>query len=508
MLKDPLYRLSAQLLLAIVAAALLCRFTLGYGIGAIGAFGFFYALRGKAGVSLFIYLLIPFLTMVNPILLPRLPFFSMGTRITTLFVAVGLVLGGAKRKGNEQLPLVYLFYFLVIATISSFQGYFPLISYFKILNFTAFIVGIYIGTKNINQKPEDLFFVRAGFLAFGLLLVYGSLATLPFPSTAYFTSVREFVIDAGIEAADEILAEMEGSGLFTGITAHSQFLGPALACFAGWVACDMLFVERRMRVLHLALLLPIPIMIAMTRARIGILTFGTIVVFLGIYCLPRIRISDRLRRRIKTLLFAFVIVLIAILVVAEAKNGTVSRLLRKTHDMDEDRRSLLEALTNSRQGLIAACLHDFHQNPLWGTGFQVIEKHIELYQQGKVTLFSAPIEKGLLPLMVLGETGIIGFTFFSLFVFMFYHDVTVKRYAATSTLFSAFLVSNLAEANFFSPGGSGGVLWMFTVCGGFLIDMSLKAANAELPTDTVKGAAPLNPYRRSRIPLSSIIKQK
>ena len=507
MLKDPLYKLSAKLIVAIVAAALLCRYTLGYGIGVIGAVGFFYALRGKAGVSLFIYLLIPFLTMANPILMPRLPFFSMGARITTLFVAVGLVLGGSKRKGNEQLPLAYLFYYLVIATISSFQGYFPLISYFKILNFSAFIVGIYIGTKNINQKPEDLFFVRAGFLAFGLLLVYGSLATLPFPSIAYFTSVRELVIDAGIDAAEEALLEMEGTGLFTGITSHSQFLGPALACFSGWVACDMLFVERRMRVLHLALLFPIPIIIAMTRARIGVLTFCTIIVFLGAYCLPRIRISERRRHKIKAILGAFVVVFVATLFVIEARNGTVSRLLRKTNDMDEDRRSLLEALTNSRQGLIAACLHDFHQNPLWGTGFQVIEKHIELYQQGKITLFSAPIEKGLLPLMVLGETGIMGFTFFFLFVFMFYHDVTLKRYAATSTLFSAFLVSNLAEATFFSPGGSGGVLWMFTVCGGFLIDMSLKATNDVLSSNAAKGVAPLSPYRRSRIPLSSVLKR-
>ena len=382
------------------------------------------------------------------------------------------------------------------------------LSYFKILNFSGFIVGIYIGTKNVNQKPGDLFFVRAGFLAFGVLLVFGSLATLPFPAVAYLTSVRTLVMDAGIEAADEALSNMEGSGLFTGITVHSQFLGPALACFAGWLACDMLFVERRIRPLHLALLLPIPFIIAMTRSRIGMLTFGTIVVLLGTYCLPRIHISERLRHRVKTLLLAFVVVLGAILVFVEAKNDTVSRLLRKNSDADGDTRTIFEALVNSRQGLISACLHDFHQNPLWGTGFQVVEQHVELYQQGKITLFSAPIEKGLLPLMVLGETGIIGFTFFTIFVFMFYHDVTVKRYAATSTLFSAFLVSNLAEATFFSPGGGGGLLWMFTVCGGFLIDMSLKAANAELPADTAKGAAPLNPYRRSRIPLGSIPKWK
>ena len=64
------------------------------------------------------------------------------------------------------------------------------------------------------------------------------------------------------------------------------------------------------------------------------------------------------------------------------------------------------------------------------------------------------------------------------------------------TLFSVLLVSNLAEGTFFSPGGAGGVFWMFTVGGGFLIDMSVKVANQK----TVPiGEAPLNPHRRTRV---------
>jgi hypothetical protein len=141
---------------------------------------------------------------------------------------------------------------------------------------------------------------------------------------------------------------------------------------------------------------------------------------------------------------------------------------------------------------------------MWGMGFQVIADHPRLYQQGKISLFSAPIEKGILPIMVLGETGIIGTAAFLLFLFMFYHDASRKGYTATLTLFSILLGTNFAEATFFSPGGAGGVFWMFTVCGGFLIDMSLKVSNAELPADTAKGAPPLNPFRRTRIPLARV----
>ncbi len=502
MFKDPLYNLVTKLAVLILAFILLGRFTHGYGFIAVALIGSFYALRGNASVSLFAYAVLPFLTLLNPFLLPKAPFYSSVSRLTTLGIVIALILGGAKRKGNEQLPLRYVFIYLVVALISSFQGYFPLISYFKILNFAAFIMGLYVGTKNIDQNKEDIFFVRAGFLALAFLLIWGSLATLPFPSIAYFTSVRDIIRSEGVEAAEEVLADSTGTGLFTGITTHSQFLGPCLALIGGWVACDMLFVERRLRILHLLILTPVPLMIAMTKARVGILTFSTLIMLLLFYCIPRINLPSKERKTISSLLFSFIIVFILVAIVAEIQRGSISRLVRKTDDLGEDSRTLIEALTNSRQGKIAECLHDFHTNPLWGMGFQVAEDHRLKYQQGQITLFSASIEKGILPLMVLGETGIIGAIVFLLFLFMFFHDAIQNGYTATITLFSALLVSNMAEATFFSPGGGGGFFWMISVCGGFLIDMSLKISKKSPPATV--GTAPLNPYRRSRIMLQPI----
>ena len=506
MFDDPLYKRALSLTVLILAAMLLCRFTSGYAILAVAAIGAFYALRGNAGVSLFIYVLLPLFVLINPLILPRPPLITIVSRLTSLALVAALVLGGAKRKGSEQLPLGHLFPYLVIALISSFQGYFPLISYFKLLNFTAFIMGLYIGTRNINQSEKDILFVRAGFLSIAIIVVWGSLATLPFPAIAYFTSARSTIAAEGIAAAEAMLAE-RSFGLFSGITAHSQFLGPCLACIGGWVACDMLFVERRLRLPHLLLIAPIPIMIAMTRSRIGILTFCLLIVALFFYCLPRIQIEKRERQRIRGMLLAFIVIFVLILIIMEARRGTISRLLRKTDDVAGDERSLITALTNSRQGKLHECIHDFRTNPLWGTGFQVVADHPHLYQQGHINLFSAPIEKGFLPLMVLGETGIIGMAAFLLFLFMFYHDASRKGYIATLTLFSVLLGTNMAEATFFSPGGGGGIFWMFTVGGGFIIDMAIRCENAELPPDTAKGAAPLNPFRRTRIPLAPLPKQ-
>ena len=503
MLKDPLHSLVFKLTLLIVSTIVACRITNGYASIAVALIGAFGALRGNAGISLLVLMLLPLLSLINPLILPKISFFSMVSRLATLSIVGGLVLGGAKRRGQEKLPLGSVFFFLVIALISSFQGYFPIISYFKIINFAAFILGIYIGTQNIDQRPKDLFFIRAGFIAIGYVLIWGSLATLPFPSVAYFTSVNSVIAHNGLDAAEEVLGSVEGFGLFTGITVHSQFLGPCLACFGGWIACDMLFVEKRIRLLHLLLLVPIPIMIAMTRSRAGMFTFCMLIIFLVFYCMPRINLPNKQRHWINSILISFVFVFIAVAIVSEVQRGSISRLLRKQRDISEDDRSLLRAITNSRQGKIAECLNDFHKNPLWGTGFQVTKEHRQLFQQGKISLFSASIEKGLLPLMVLGETGIIGTIAFLVFLFMFFHDASRKGYTATITLFLTLLVSNMAESTFFSPGGGGGVFWIVTVCGGFLIDMNIKTPSLKSPA--ALGKAPQNPYRRTRIPLKPAI---
>ena len=40
-------------------------------------------------------------------------------------------------------------------------------------------------------------------------------------------------------------------------------------------------------------------------------------------------------------------------------------------------------------------------------------------------------------------------------------------------MFTVFLVSNMGEATFFSPGGGGGIGWMICVVGGFTLDTLL-----------------------------------
>ena len=131
-------------------------------------------------------------------------------------------------------------------------------------------------------------------------------------------------------------------------------------------------------------------------------------------------------------------------------------------------------MIQSRMSLLDQSLHEFRRNPLLGSGFQVEEAHPILYEMGLITLFSAPIEKGLLPTMVLGETGILGEIAFVLFLVAFWGGCKRKHLVVTFTLFVILLATNMGEATFFSPGGAGGILWMLCVVGGFVIDTMMR----------------------------------
>ena len=66
-------------------------------------------------------------------------------------------------------------------------------------------------------------------------------------------------------------------------------------------------------------------------------------------------------------------------------------------------------------------------------------------------ILSASIEKGVLPVMVLGETGIVGSIFFWLFIFTFYATCARKKYYCCATLHTVFFATNMAESTYFSP---------------------------------------------------------
>ncbi|MDD4623518.1 MAG: O-antigen ligase family protein [Kiritimatiellae bacterium] len=469
----PFLKLTSKMLFFLVATILLCRWTSNYALIPILGVGVFFALSNQRGKALVFYLLLPFLTIINPLVLPKVGLFSAFARGGTLVMSGALLVAAVRSPGKQTLPFGVMYLYLVVAFVSSLQGYFPLISLLKVVNFLVFLLGIHIGTRNLHHRPEDILLLRATLFAFAILIVLGSLLTLPFPGVAYYISLKRAISEIGLQSAGDMVYTREKFSLFSGITNHSQFLAPMLACLAGWLACDMLLIEKRITRIHAILLALIPVLLFMTRSRAGFFAFLAMGIMVYFYCLPKIALPAKVKGRLSGIMVSFLVILTLVGVIYEAKDSLISRWLRKSDDLAEDTRTLNEAVTGSRQGLIEQSLNDYRRARLLGSGFQVQENHRALYDAGIINLFSASIEKGLLPLMVLGETGILGAITFSLFLWSFWIGCAQKRYIATFTLFVVFLSTNIAEATFFSPGGGGGILWMVCVVGGFLIDMTV-----------------------------------
>ena len=235
----------------------------------------------------------------------------------------------------------------------------------------------------------------------------------------------------------------------------------------------MLLLERRFRWLHLAIIAFALPLTYMTRSRVGLVSLISAFVAGGFYAARKVDLPGRVKAHLNNGLLLGMVILLLGAVVIQIRGGYMSQWIRKTSDVSGDRRSLGEALTSSRFGLMDNSMYEFRRNPLLGSGFQVAEYTQDLVRGNKGLILTAPVEKGVLPVMVLGETGILGEICFVIFLVSFYGTCVLRKYMVTLALFTVFFVTNLGEATMFSPGGIGGILWMISVVGGFTIDTYL-----------------------------------
>ena len=471
-----IYKQTFKMLMFTVLSILLARVTKNYILPLYVAAGLICVLTNKLGWALVFYVLFPFYVILNPGVLPK------GGSITGLSLRFGPLLTGlvlaftaASRQGHHRLPFIMMVPFMLAAIVSSVDGWAPMVSLLKIINFSVFLLGIWFGTQNLQHRPKDLFVLRSFFLSLAFLLVFGSLMLWPFPSISFATSLQYALREGGTELAEEVYQYMQEEGmraLFCGITNQSQALAPLTACAFAFTACDMLFIERKFRLPHVALLATSLPVLYLTRSRLALVTLASAMVIIIFYTARQMQMRADVRARLGQGVFLFLVFAFSLAVVSQIKSGAMSEWIRKTSDARDDKRSLTEALTSSRMGLIGESLKDFKRNPMIGMGFQVAQ-YTRRQTRGRGFVISASIEKGVLPVMVLGETGILGSTFFLLFLATFYYTCSRRKYYITSSLFTVFLVTNMGEATFFSPGGGGGFLWMMCVVGGFTLDTIL-----------------------------------
>lgn len=478
MFKDPFYKSAFKTLLQVILYVTAARYTYGVAPLLLVFVGCAAAFSGKSGRAICCYMLIPLTINISPMVLPKVGvLWPVALRFGTMAIALSLCFSASRRRGNNRLPFFAIVPFLLSACIGSATGWLPMVSYMKLINYFVFLLGIWVGTQNLQNRPQDLFVIRQTLFAMTAFIILGSVVLIPFPAISYATSLQNAFREGGEAAAVAAYRDMVlegGKTLFCGIMNHSQSLATILALSFAWLLCDMLFVEKRIRLPHVVLILLAMPMLYMTRSRVAFVTLSSSLFVIYFYTIRKIPIAYVVKRRIGIGMLLFISATALAMVVLEVRDDTVSKWLRKTQDVDIDaqKQSLVEAMTSSRQGLMDYSMYEYRRNPFFGSGFQVAEYNREMVR-GQGLVLSASIEKGVLPVMVLGETGIVGAALFAFFLISFYVTASRRRLYVTITMFTLLLASNMGEASFFSPGGQGSVLYILAVVGGFAIDTIL-----------------------------------
>lgn len=477
MYDNTIYKLAFKKLALFCFWIAVARLTNGVALALMGLVGIVWALKGSCGRAFSIYAMLMFMVIMNPNILPKEGIaYSLGLRFGPLLIGLVLSLNEMFKGNKFGLPMEGMVAYLIVASISSIGGWYPQVSYLKLVNFLIFFLGIWLGVKGVRKSEDEMQNFRATLLALSTFLIAGSLVLMPFPGISTLDAIRSFSDIEDIGLRNEILREMlenGGMGLFCGVTFHSQTMAPVSACAFAWVLCDLLFVEGKFRLPHVVLLLCAFPLLYRTRSRVALLCL-TVTLSLAYFYLPRkIELGHKMKKWLGHILLVGGVSLAIVIVIAEVRNSAITRWLRKTDNVEYDQRTLAEAFTSSRQGLIDECLDDFKLNPLLGMGFQVSRDTPIMMAGQKGLILSSPIEKGVLPLMVLGETGVVGAIVFAGFLITFYIGCANRKFYVTSSLMTLFLTINMGEATFFSPGAAGGPEWLFCIAGGYVLDVKI-----------------------------------
>jgi len=298
-MKNKLYFDAFKVALLIAAIAVLGRFGDGAIAGVLLLYGSWAALTRRRGIVLSCFMLFPILLTLNPIVFPMAQEGMIINRISTMLISLIMVLCAAKEKGRNQLPLGAIAPYLLVATISSIQGYFPEISYMKMLNFIVFLLGIWIGTRNIQNSANELLILRTFLMGIVIFIILGSLLILLIaPGAAYFQSVKSAINEGGVEFASQVLA-YQGTVLLSGITNQSQCLGPTLAALNLWVVCDMLLIERRFAKVHVVLFVVGVVLMYLTRSRTSLIAFLAGAILLIAFAIKHTPMTLAFRKKVR-----------------------------------------------------------------------------------------------------------------------------------------------------------------------------------------------------------------
>lgn len=374
-------------------------------------------------------------SMLSPALAPDAAYATVGRYMVLGGAAFSMLLHGglfksSPRNGGSVLATILLGLFFVFHSVV----FSPMVdvSVLKAVSWTVAMAAILSAWTGLD--PVERQQMTTEFFWFLVLLL---LVSLPF-----------IVLPVGFLR--------NGTG-FQGVLSHPQNFGPTMAILACWLIASlvgtrrpswravallglcgfaMLASEARTAGLAALLALVISVLLAvmLTRAPIG-------------QVLPGLR-SPRLWG---VLLAA----ILAGLVLAPVIAGTVTNYISKSGRADVA--NIFDAFDASRGRLVNDMLYNIAEHPWAGIGFGIASEP-EAMQVSRDPVLGLPtgaaIEKGVMPLAIVEEVGVVGALFVALWLFALLRQVS-RSGLAPMAVATTVLLLNFGEATLFSPGGFG-----------------------------------------------------
>jgi len=395
------------------------------------------------------------ITMGNGNIVHKGGAFAIEQRVMMLTIsAIMIVRIAGSRKSVLLTPFLALLAYIIYMILPSAQGWSPVISFLKLFLFTMVYVA-YFGVANsvINGSRTDTRKIRSVFLMMAVFFLIGSMALIPFPGLATMSW--------------EVIEQMKARGetvtsLFTGMTFHSQSLGPMCSMLGVMLFADLLFSIKKPDKLYMALLLCAPILIWKTGSRTAMGSFVAGIAFVSFFFMRARGIRSKWKGKVTTVLMMIVIVMSMIVMVLPSARERASNFILK-FNKGEQREITFEEVSASRRGKWESAFENFHKKPMIGNGFQVSEEFAGL-QVGLTTL-SAPVEKGVWIAAIPEEGGVCGMVIFVIFsLHLFFSLLKCRCYQGLAGFFMLLLI-NMGEFTIFSMTSIGGMLWAMVFTG-------------------------------------------
>lgn len=502
MFSDDVYDLKAlkKYLTILVVFTGLSYVTKGYAFVLLPVFVLVALFRGMLVDLLFWVMVLSFTGVANPYVFPKTPVTFIIARLS-LFGIAGMLMFRVIGRRNAIIvaPFTGIFIYIGWSALVSLQGFEPIVSYLKIMLFIPIYLALYAVANEVTASTRiNAKVVRSAILAMIVYIVFASLALWPFPAISQLQARN---VEDVAKVAQMIA---EGKSLFTGITNHSQALGPVLGVMLTILFGDLLFAVKRWEPIYVGTLFAGIFILVKTSSRTAM---GTLIAGMAMmtWLFMNARVIER-RWRSKVfsgLFFIGLVGFVAVLFVPSVRDrvlGFVLKVNANTHQVAASDVSF-ENVTSSRQGLVDESMRNFKNKPLTGNGFQVSEAMTHKKRSGFMDYMSAPIEKGVWPTAVLEEGGVPGLIFFGGFLLVCF-CLLVKRHAYIGAgALWVFAVVNLGEFSFFSMSYTGGFQWAFVFAAVILDGQRIKNVGLEVwnvPIDIVMEEVGYDEWMRRR----------